>query len=155
VIYAGQEATVTGRAFTPGQEIVLRQNGQVISGDAPLVADDQGQFEVKVSIPANADVGQHTIVIEASKPNAASVFDLKVSPKVPLTGQDAFELHSQHLVPGVSQGAYSDKIDRLFGTSAVGRPPVKESQLLKVDPTTLDIEASITPAAQEGRDDGQ
>lgn len=155
VNYAGGEATITGRAFTPGQEIVLSQNGQVISGTAPLVADKDGAFELKVAIPADADVGQHTVVIQASKPNAASVFDLKVSPKVPLSGQDAFELQSQHLVPGVYQSAYSAKSDRLFVTSAVGRPPVKESQLVKVNPKTLTIESSIKPAVQDGRDDGQ
>src|SRR5690606_16179800 len=150
VNYAGGEATITGQAFTPGQQIVLRQNGQVINGKAPLLADQDGKFTFKVAIPADADVRQHTVVIEASMPNAATVFDLKVSPKVALSGQDAFALQSQHLVPGVYQSAYSAKSDRLFVTSAAGRPPVKASQLLKVNPKTLAIESSIKPAIQEG-----
>jgi DNA-binding beta-propeller fold protein YncE len=78
-----------------------------------------------------------------------------VSPKVELSGQDKFELQSQHLVPGLYQSAYSPKNKVLFVTSAVGRPPVKQSQLVKVNPKTLAVEASVTPAAQKGRDDGQ
>lgn len=155
VIYAGDTATINGRAFTPGQEIVLSQNGEVISGAAPLVADKDGNFKVDVAIPGSADVGRHVIVLEASKPSTASVFELKVSPKIALSGQDAFTLTSQHMAPGVYQSAYSAKNDRLFVTSAVGRPPVKESQLLKVNPATLAIEARVTPGPDAGRDDGQ
>src|SRR3546814_1181790 len=40
-------------------------------------------------------------------------------------------------------------------TSAVGRPPVKESALMKVDADTLKIEASVTPAADKTSDKGQ
>lgn len=152
VVYAGGEANVSGRAFTPGQEIVLRQNGQVISGQTPVVADKDGAFKTTVAIPADAEVGLHDVVLEAVKPNAASMFEIKVSPKVPLSGQDAFELQAQHMAPGVYQSAYSAKNNKLFVTSAVGRPPVKESQLLKVDPKTLAIEARITPAADTARD---
>src|SRR3546814_12683168 len=43
----------------------------------------------------------------------------------------------------------------LFVTSAVGRPPVKESALMKVNADTLKIEASVTPAADKTSDKGQ
>ena len=37
----------------------------------------------------------------------------------------------------------------LFVTAAVGRPPVTQSELLKLDPETLEITARVTPA-QDG-----
>lgn len=66
-----------------------------------------------------------------------------------------FIAQSEHLVPGVYQSAYSARTERLYVTSAVGRPPVKTSQLLKVNPANLAIEASTTPAPQASRQDGQ
>ncbi|WP_341667991.1 glutaminyl-peptide cyclotransferase [Alcaligenes sp. SDU_A2] len=154
VIYAGSEAELSGRGFTPGQEVTLLQNGNPLTAQA-LVADKDGQINTKVAIPAQAAIGLHPVVVQVSKPSAATVFELKVSPKVALSGQDQFELQSQKLVPGLYQSAYSPKNKTLFVTSAVGRPPVKESQLLKVNPQTLAIEARVTPAAQKSRNDGQ
>ncbi len=154
VVYAGSEAQLSGRGFTPGQEVILLQNGHTLTPEA-LVADKDGNLRAKVAIPADAATGLHPVVMQVSKPSTASIFNLKVSPKVELSGQDKFELQSQHLVPGLYQSAYSPKSQALFVTSAVGRPPVKQSQLLKVNPKTLKIEASVTPAAQEGRTDGQ
>ncbi|WP_454003935.1 ATP-binding protein [Alcaligenes sp. Marseille-Q7550] len=153
-VYPGSDAQLAGRGFTPGQEVILLQNGNALTQDA-LVADKDGNISAKVAIPAQAATGLHPVVVQASKPSAAAVFELKVSPKVELSGQDKFELQSQHLVPGLYQSAYSPRSKALFVTSAVGRPPVKESQLLKVNPQTLAIEARVTPAAQKGRDDGQ
>lgn len=154
VVYAGTEAQLAGRGFTPGQEVILLQNGHTLTPQA-LVADKEGNLSTTIAIPAEAAVGVHPVVMQVSKPSTAGIFNLKVSPKVELSGQDKFELQSQHLVPGLYQSAYSPKNKVLFVTSAVGRPPVKQSQLVKVNPKTLAVEASVTPAAQKGRDDGQ
>lgn len=52
---------------------------------------------------------------------------------------------SAPLVRGLYQSAYSERNDALWVTTAVGRPPVTNSSLLKVDPDTLAIEATYTP----------
>lgn len=52
---------------------------------------------------------------------------------------------STPLVRGLYQSAYSERNDSLWVTTAVGRPPVTNSSLLKVDPDTLAIEATYTP----------
>lgn len=62
---------------------------------------------------------------------------------------------SADLPPGVYQSAYSARTQRLYATSAVGRPPVKESRLLAIDPVSLRVVASVVPALQAGRTDGQ
>ncbi|MFB7656310.1 MULTISPECIES: YncE family protein [unclassified Streptomyces] len=49
------------------------------------------------------------------------------------------------LTKGLYQSAYSERNDVLWVTAAVGRPPVTESHLLKVDPRTLAVRADITP----------
>ncbi|MFI5569750.1 YncE family protein [Streptomyces sp. NPDC051740] len=49
------------------------------------------------------------------------------------------------LTKGLYQSSYSERNDVLWVTAAVGRPPVTESHLLKVDPRTLEIEADHTP----------
>lgn len=154
VNYAGESVNINGRSFSPGQEVILLQNGHVLTEKA-LKADDKGNFSTTITLPANAKSGQHAIVVQATEPSAATVFKLKVSTKFPESGQEKFAITTEPLVPGVYQSAYSPKNDAIFVTSAVGRPPVLNSQLLKVDPKTLKIISSITPAAQEGRDDGQ
>ncbi|MEU0851411.1 YncE family protein [Streptomyces flaveolus] len=49
------------------------------------------------------------------------------------------------LTKGLYQSSYSERNNVLWVTAAVGRPPVTESHLLKVDPKTLEIEADFTP----------
>ncbi|WCN04943.1 YncE family protein [Streptomyces sp. M92] len=49
------------------------------------------------------------------------------------------------LTKGLYQSSYSERNDTLWVTAAVGRPPVTESHLLKVDPKTLEIEADLNP----------
>ncbi len=60
-----------------------------------------------------------------------------------------------NLPQGVYQSAYSVSAQRLYVASAVGRPPVKASRLLAVDPASLGVVASATPALQASRTDGQ
>ena len=62
---------------------------------------------------------------------------------------------SASLPPGVYQGAYSATAQRLYATSAIGRPPVKESRLLAIDPASLRVVDSAVPAPQASRTDGQ
>lgn len=152
--YAGATVNLNGRSFTPGQQVLLLQNGHSLISDA-IKVDDKGNFSTSITLPADAKSGQHAIVVQATEPSAASIFKLKVSTKFPESGQDKFTVTSESLVTGVYQSAYSQKNDAIFVTSAIGRPPVRESQLLKVNPKTLQTITSITPAAQQGRDDGQ
>ncbi|MFE0678030.1 YncE family protein [Streptomyces sp. NPDC058867] len=49
------------------------------------------------------------------------------------------------LVRGLYQSAYSERNDALWVTVSVGRPPVTDTSLLKVDPDTLAVEETITP----------
>lgn len=152
-IIAGSAAQVVGQGFVPGQEIVLQRGTHVLTA-APVVADDEGRFVAEFTLPEDASTGIHPIVLIGENPAVAQVVDLKVSPVVPLSGEAGFDLTAAALVRGLYQAAYSAESDALFVTAAVGRPPVSQSALLRVDPRTLEIVAEVTPAAAPARPDG-
>ncbi len=152
-VTAGSDVQLMGRGFKPGQHITLLRGTTVLNADA-YVADSEGQFKGTLKVPADSAVGQQPIIVNVTNPSAAAVLPLKVSPVVPLSGTERFKLTSSKLVPGLYQSAVSDKTGAIFVTSAVGRPPVTESQLLKLNPKTLAIEAKVTPAAAPGKEPG-
>lgn len=153
VVYPGDKAEITGRGFKAGQQVQLVRNGHVLTGKTPLVANDEGQIKTTIEIPSDAAIGLHPIVAQVMNPSAATVFDLKVSPHLELLATDAYTLNSAAIAPGLYQTAYSPKNKVLFVTSAVGRPPVKTSQISKVDPKTLKVIASVQPPVDSARDE--
>ena len=150
----GAEAAVSGRGFTPGQKVTLFRAGEALNNGEAVTVDEKGGFQTKVAIPADAVPGLHPVVASASNPSAAAVFDLKVVAQVPQSGAEQFTVVSEKLVQGLYQAAYSAKNDTLFVTAAVGRPPVKQSQLLKLDAKTLKTVTSVDMAKVPNRDDG-
>lgn len=153
-IHAGAAARITGQGFAPGQPVRLMRGSETIS-PADLIADAEGKFTFDYSVPQDAVLGLHPIVVTTEGPDSAEVVELKVSPDLPLVGADKFEITSAAGVPGLYQLAYSVKNDLLFATAAVGRPPVRESQLIKLDPKTLEVLARVSPAAAPAGPDGR
>lgn len=143
-VVAGTQVKLAGRDFKPGQEVTVLYGSALLNGQPAIVGAD-GTFRTQFQVPASAETGRHSLVVSASKPAAAVVLPLKVSPNLPLSGQERFEVKSSKLVPGLYQAAYSAKNDRVFVTSAVGRPPVSQTELLKINPQTLAIEARVIP----------
>ncbi|MGC3987007.1 MAG: ATP-binding protein [Pseudorhodoferax sp.] len=142
VVLAGKPVTLAGRDFKPGQKVTVSYGGVVLGQTA--TADKDGNFRTQFVLPANADVGRYSLVASAAEPAASLLVPLKISPNVPLSGQERFNVQSQTLVPGLYQAGYSAKTDRVFVTSAVGRPPVTRSELVKVNAQTLAIEQRVT-----------
>jgi DNA-binding beta-propeller fold protein YncE len=98
-----------------------------------------------------SSLGLPTTLVHAAEPAKPAVAQAEhIPPVVPLSNADRYKQQSAKLVPGVYQSDISHKNNALFVTSAVGRPPVKASQLLKLDPVTLAITAQITPATLPG-----
>ncbi|HIE4003963.1 TPA: YncE family protein [Stenotrophomonas maltophilia] len=152
-VVPGSTADVVGRGFVPGQKVSLLRGDNVLNTQ-PLVVDADGNFKTQLSIPADAVPGTHPVVVRASQPAAATVLKLRVSPQLPLSGQAQFATQSNKLVPGLYQSAYSAASNAVFVTSAVGRPPVTQSQLLKLDPKSLKVTKAITPAQVPGSTNG-
>ena len=154
-IVPGTEITLSGQGFKPGQEVIVSRGNTVLNADgAAYVADAEGKFSSNIQLPADAVPGLHPLLLNVANPSTGAVFDLKISPDVPLSGADKFTQVSNSLVRGLYQSAYSDASHAIFVTSAVGRPPVKDSRLLKLDADTLEITGEVTPAAAPARPDG-
>lgn len=145
LIVAGTEVKLAGRDFKPGQQVTLMYGSTALTSSPATVGAD-GTFRTQFKVPASAEAGSHSLVVNATQPAAALVVPLKVSPNLPLSGQTAFDLKTGKLPNGLYQAAYSARSDRVFVTAASGRPPVSQSVLVKVNPQTLAVEASATPS---------
>ncbi|VXB48996.1 ATP-binding protein [Luteimonas sp. 9C] len=154
VIKAGDTVEMTGQGFTPGQAVTLLR-GETVLNASPWTADAEGKVAGSVQIPADAAVGRHPVVVRVANPDAAAVVEVKVSKDVPLSGAERYDVVTNKLVQGLYQVAHSQASNALFVTAAVGRPPVTRSELLKLDPQTLEITARVTPAQVEGQTDGR
>lgn len=152
-ILPGGEATISAEGLEPGQGVYLRQSGEVLNDGDLLTADDEGKVVTTVTIPAEAAPGVYPVIAElqGDAPYALS-FDVKVSRDLGNLGADLYETQSAPIVSNPYQVALTE--DAIFVTGAVGRPPVKESALAKLDPDTLEILAEITPPAAPARADG-
>lgn len=148
-ILAGGRAVIAGQGLIPGQELTLMRGPHVLN-DAPVVVDGEGRFRFELAIDAGAATGLQPVVVIAEKPAAAMVVEVKISPDVPLSGAEKFTIASEKVTRGLYQVAWSPKAGAVFVTSAVGRPPVRESALSKVDPETLQVVAQVAPPAVEG-----
>ncbi|MEG1029962.1 MAG: hypothetical protein RSE34_07800, partial [Brevundimonas sp.] len=110
-----------------------------------------------LTLPADAQPGNHPIVAVSQSPYNAVLANLKISPNVPLSNEAAYRITSVQPTRGLYQTAYSAKRNAVFATSAVGRPPVRQSELLRLNADTLAVEARVTPADAPDRPgrDGQ
>lgn len=143
VVLAGKPVTLAGRDFTPGQKVTLSYGGVALGQTA--TADKDGNFRTQFVLPADAAVGRYSLLASAAEPSASLLVPLKISPDVPLSGQDRFNVQAQPLVPGLYQVGYSARTDRLFVTAAVGRPPVTRSELVRLNAQTLAVEQRVSP----------
>lgn len=153
-IVAGEQVKVSGRGFRPSQTVTLNYGATALTQQA-LTANAEGEISGTFRLPANAAVGTHPIVVMTGAPYHATIAELKVSPNIPLSNQNAFEIETATPVRGLYQTAYSAKNNLLFAASAIGRPPVKQSEIVKIDADTMEVLARATPAAapqRQGRD---
>lgn len=155
-IIPGSAIVISGEGYQPGQSVELLY-GQTSLPTGGLIANAEGKFEARFDVPANAAIGSHPIIAVTKAPYAAAIVQLKISPDIPLSGAEMFDIRRAPVTQGLYQSAYSAKSGALFVTSAVGRPPVKQSELLRLDAKTLAITARVTPGAAPAREgpDGQ
>ncbi|WP_375261825.1 ATP-binding protein [Palleronia sp.] len=152
-IVAGSTAEISGRGFGPEQPVTLRQNGEDLNGGEPFTADAEGNLTATVDIPESAEPGLYPVVVElGGDAPYATIFDLKIAKELGEIGTDRYDVSSAPSVRNPYQVAVTE--DAIYVTGAVGRPPVQESTLAKVDPETLELLAEVTPSKAPAREDG-
>ena len=149
-IFAGSEVSVSGRGFQPGQSVTLLYGATPLTTEA-LVAGADGNITGRFTLPANAAVGTHSIVVVTQAPYVAKIAELKISPNIPYSGQSNYTIERGAVATGLYQVGLSERNNAIFVTSAVGRPPVARSELVRLNPRTLAVEARVTPAAAPAR----
>ncbi|SFA41093.1 hypothetical protein SAMN04487972_10281 [Paracoccus halophilus] len=153
-IYKGGKAIISGEEMIPGQTVTLMRGNEVLNAE-PITVDDKGAFSFTLDIDAEAETGLQPVVVIAENPAAAQVVEMKISPEIPVSGADKFDVVSEPVTRGLYQVIRTEDGAAVFVTSAVGRPPVKESKLVRINPETLKIEAEATPPAAPARPDGR
>ncbi|MDO5622812.1 MAG: ATP-binding protein [Paracoccus sp. (in: a-proteobacteria)] len=146
-IYPGQNAVINGGGLVPGQTVTLMRGQTVLNAEGPLTVDAEGKFSFEITVDDEAVPGIQPIVLLTENPAAAEIVDLKISSELPVSGADLFDIEYRKVDGGqyLYQVAFSEAQNALFVTSSVGRPPIKESALLKIDPETLETITSVTP----------
>ncbi|KGJ06856.1 ATP-binding protein, partial [Paracoccus halophilus] len=139
-IYKGGKAIISGEEMIPGQTVTLMRGNEVLNAE-PITVDDKGAFSFTLDIDAEAETGLQPVVVIAENPAAAQVVEMKISPEIPVSGADKFDVVSEPVTRGLYQVIRTEDGAAVFVTSAVGRPPVKESKLVRINPETLKIEA--------------
>lgn len=152
-IHKGGKAVIEGKGMIPGQTVTLLRGARVLN-EQPITVDAEGGFSLTLDIDAEAEIGLQPVLVVAENPAAAEVVELKISPEIPVAGAEKFTVTSAPVAPGLYQVKFSEASGAVFVTSAVGRPPVKASKLLKLDPETLKIVAEAVPGAAPARPDG-
>ncbi|MEE4452130.1 YncE family protein [Novosphingobium resinovorum] len=152
-VLAGSEVAVSGENFRPNQQVALLYGAAQLPGGS-FTADAEGKIAGRIAVPANAVSGTHPILVVAQAPYYATVAELKVSPTIPLSGQTGYEVRQAHPVRGLYQSAYSAKTNAVFLTSAIGRPPVHQSELVKLDADSMKVLARATPGQAPERAGG-
>lgn len=145
VAYPGSTVEIGGRGFKAGQDVQLLRDGSPITTHDIFHIGEDGTFKGTVEVPPEAPVGLHPVVVQVVNPGAAEIFKLKVSPKIPFSGVENFDIARNRLEPGLYMAGYSKKNNALFVTATAGRPPARVSKLMKVDPDTLKITQAVTP----------
>lgn len=152
-VLKGGKAVVEGQDMIPGQTVTLLRGARALNAD-PITVDAEGKFSFALDIDADAETGLQPIVVVTENPASAQVVELKISPEVPVAGAEKFTVASEPVVRGLYQVRRNQAGDGVFVTSAVGRPPVKESKLVRIDPETLKVVAEASPGAAPARPDG-
>ncbi|WP_287885186.1 MULTISPECIES: YncE family protein [Paracoccus] len=152
-VHKGGKAVIEGQDLIPGQTVTLMRGTTTLNAE-PITVDAEGKFSFALDVDAEAETGLQPIAVITENPASAEVVQLKISPEVAISGADKFAIASEPVVSGLYQVKFSEAANAAFVTSAVGRPPVKEAKLVKINPETLKIEAEAVPGAAPARPDG-
>lgn len=108
------------------------------TADSVVIPDQASLVGKSITIRYTVDGTEHTV--ENVKP---------ITPATNASNVDNFTIEEKKVPAGLYQTAYSAKEDAIYVTRAVGRPPITDSSILKLDAQTLEQEAVAEPGPAE------
>lgn len=114
---------------------------------AALPAATETTVTGKLTVPTDAPLGKSIYITYTTNGSDQRVETANIIyPNTSDLNAKDFDVTKITVPKGNYQSAYNPETNALFVTSSVGRPPIKESALTKLDATTLQTLASVTPA---------
>ena len=147
----GDKTVVAIKNLQAGTTVTIL-NGTEVLTPKPLTADEKGNLNIPLTVPADAATGLHPLTVITQNPASVSQVMLKLSQIVPPKNMEAFRLQTKSVGERAYQSAVSDD-GKLFVTSARG--PKDGSRLMRLNAGTLAIEAEATlPKDKKGKQIG-
>lgn len=147
----GDKTVVAIKNLQAGTTVTML-NGTEVLTPKPLTADEKGNLNIPLTVPADAATGLHPLTVITQNPASVSQVILKLSRIVPPKNTEAFRLQTT----SVGERAYQSAVSadgKLFVTSARG--PKDGSRLMRLNAGTLAIEAEATlPKDKKGEQIG-
>lgn len=147
----GDKTVVAIKNLQAGTTVTML-NGTEVLTPKPLTADEKGNLNIPLTVPADAATGLHPLTVITQNPASVSQVMLKLSRIVPPKNTEAFRLQTT----SVGERAYQSAVSadgKLFVTSARG--PKDGSRLMRLNAGTLAIEAEATlPKDKKGEQIG-
>lgn len=147
----GDKTVVAIKNLQAGTTVTML-NGTEVLTPKPLTADEKGNLNIPLTVPADSATGLHPLTVITQNPASVSQVMLKLSRIVPPKNTEAFRLQTT----SVGERAYQSAVSadgKLFVTSARG--PKDGSRLMRLNAGTLAIEAEATlPKDKKGEQIG-
>ena len=147
----GDKTVVAIKNLQAGTTVTML-NGTEVLTPKPLTADEKGNLNIPLTVPADAATGLHPLTVITQNPASVSLVMLELSRIVPPKNTEAFRLQTT----SVGERAYQSAVSadgKLFVTSARG--PKDGSRLMRLNAGTLAIEAEATlPKDKKGEQIG-
>lgn len=147
----GDKTVVAIKNLQAGTTVTML-NGTEVLTPKPLTADEKGNLNIPLTVPADAATGLHPLTVITQNPASISQVMLKLSRIVPPKNTEAFRLQTT----SVGERAYQSAVSadgKLFVSSARG--PKDGSRLMRLNAGTLAIESEATlPKDKKGEQIG-
>ncbi|MDM2999295.1 MULTISPECIES: hypothetical protein [unclassified Citrobacter] len=147
----GDKTVIAIKSLQAGTTVTILNGAEVLT-PKPLTADEKGNLNIPLTVPADAATGLHPLTVITQNPASVSQVMLKLSQIVPPKNTEAFRLQTT----SVGERAYQSAVSadgKLFVTSARG--PKDGSRLMRLNARTLAVEAEATlPKDKKGEQIG-
>lgn len=145
----GSEGTLTLSNLPSGSSVseVVFDGAKVGFSGLPT-AETDGVATVGYTIADDSALGSFPVTVKLSNPTETfTLASQKISPDATVFGEDGFTVTSTNegIFQGLYQSAYSTEQKALFATAASGTGANEDGYLYKLDPSTLEVLASVHP----------